>query len=114
MTKKKEELLQVKWEKMQVVRIDSNAPFNMLFKHELNARWQCVTIDNQIREGSKRLKENKKRKENQYNINLYSIITIIFIIIVMIVFTIVVIVLIFIIIIIIIIIIFFFKVNFFL
>ena len=50
----------------------------MLF-YEMDVSWQCVTISNQIREASKHLKENKKRKENRYNINLYSIITIIII-----------------------------------
>ena len=61
---------------MRAVRIDSNAPFDILFKYELNVPGQCVTIDNEIREASKPLQENKKRKDNRYNINLYSIITI--------------------------------------
>ena len=52
----------------------------MLFNQELDVPWQCVTIDNEIREESKHLKENKKRKENRYNINLFSIITVITII----------------------------------
>ena len=63
MTKKKGRL-QVKWAKMQAVRTDSNAPFDILFKYDLDVPWQCVTIDNEIREASKHLKQNEKRKEN--------------------------------------------------
>ena len=63
MTKKKGSL-QVKWAKMRAVTINSNTPFDMLFKYELNVPEQCVTIDNEIREASKHLKENKKRKAN--------------------------------------------------
>lgn len=65
---------------MQAATIDSNAILtcNMLF-YEMDVSWQCVTSSNQITEVSKHLKENKKRKENRYNINLYSIITIIII-----------------------------------
>ena len=44
------------------VRIDSNVPFDMLFKYELNVPGQSVTIGNEIRDVSKHLKENKKRK----------------------------------------------------
>ena len=47
---------------MQAVRIDSNAPFDMFFKYELDTTWQCVTISNQIREASKHLKDNKNKK----------------------------------------------------
>ena len=49
---------------MQAVRTDSNAPFDILFKYDLDVPWQCVTIDNEIREASKHLKQNEKRKEN--------------------------------------------------
>lgn len=28
--------LELKWRKMRAVRIDSNAPFDMLFKHKLD------------------------------------------------------------------------------
>ena len=61
MTKKKGNL-QVKWAKMRAVRTDSNIPFDRLFKYELNAPGQCVTIDNEIREASKHLKEIRKKE----------------------------------------------------
>ena len=63
-------------------KVVSNAPLVMRFKYEFNVLWQYVTIDNEIREASKHLEEIKKRKENRYNIGLYSIISIIIIVII--------------------------------
>ena len=87
---------------MQAVTIDLNGPSDILFKYELNLPEQCVTVDSEIREASKHLKENKKRKENRCNINLYSFIIIIVIIVIIV----------FIIVVIAIIIVFRFEVNF--
>ena len=63
MTKKKRKFSRKKKRaKVRAVCIDSNAPFDMLFKYEMNVPWQCVSIGSEMREVSKNLKEDKKEK----------------------------------------------------
>ena len=52
---------------MPAVAIDSNAPFDMLFKYKLNLPWQCITNDNEIREASKHLEDNNNNNNNNNN-----------------------------------------------
>ena len=52
---------------MPAVAIDSNAPFDMLFKSKLNVTWPCITNANEIREASKHSEDDNNNNNNNNN-----------------------------------------------